>query len=969
MARDPETAYARTPLDTTTALATVDRRRVLVNADGQAIRRDPEVFEARPINPGPPLYPWLPRGEDPRQFYILSGYNLNYVPRAEFPTLTPFQLLRNLAATSDLVQIARQDVINSILALEWDVVPEDKRERRAHGMKAEVDYAKNFLEYPDRVHGFEGWLHTLLIDMLDLDALCFYRRRTMGGEPHSLMPIDGSTIKPVLDFHGIPPEPPEVAYQQIIAGVPETEFSRPYLPVMEGQPEEYPTELVYCPFSPRTYNGYGQSPLERVLITVNLALRRQLHHLAYFTDGNIPDAFWKCPDNWNADQVFGFQDRLEKQLSGESGARRKMRMMPGGEGTGLELPHGSEQEPNNLNEFMARVIAMAYHTSPQPLVAMMNRATAEQADQSTSESGLHMWLHKIRKLMTREIREFLGFRGLRFIYTEDKHRDETAWTAKAIAFVGSGIYTRNHILFAEGEEPIEGGDVVTVDTPSGPVPLVEFVGDVGAGKARPVLVGGEAGRILSAVPALPAAGGEAEKPEAVVSGDAPATPREATIPDEGKVQDTALNGAQIASLLEIVMQVASGELPYETGVLVIGEAFPTIPEAEARRMLESARVPSAAPGDGPAEVVNGKPRVAPVAAAALAEVPEIPAAAGKGVLVGKTEPHDCGKDQPPGTPTSSTADDLRRWRKVATKGIGDDAKWGKALGFASTVIPEPLQKAIRLSLEAAREPHAVDWTFRVLAKSRRPLAAIRRRLKHERAIKAVLKTHFAEHTAAVVALALAEFRAVRKADELEMFLPGLDEAMDLPALVEELTDPLRDAYLDGEVLAADASGIEIAYGLTDEQATAYASERAAELVGKRVLPDGTVIDSPNKAFAITESLRDDLQAAVTKALETGMSERELQEAIEAETGWTYRSDRIARTEVAVALNSGAAETYQGAGVESVLIIDGHGCLEDGHDDDQDGVDGEEWTVEKWQEHPVGHPNCTRDAAPIVKGME
>lgn len=849
--RDPETAYARTPLDTTTALATTDRRRIVLDGQGAVVTRDRETFESRNINPGIPLYPWLPRGEDPRQFYIQAGYNLNYVPRSEYRQLTPFALLRNLAASSDLVQIARQEVIDTILALEWDVVPEDPKEQKSKGLKSECDFAKDFLAYPDRIHSFEGWLHALLLDALDIDALCFYRRRTLGGDPHSLMVIDGATIKPILDWHGIPPEPPEVAYQQIIAGVPETEFSRPYLPVMEGEPEENPTELVYQPFSSRTYNGYGQSPLERILITVNLSLRRQLHHLAYFTDGNIPDAFWKCPDSWTAEQIFAFQEKIEKLLQGESAQRRKLRAMPGGEGTGLELPHGQEQEPNDLNEFLARVVCAAYHVSPQALVKMMNRATAEQADTSSSESGLHTWMHKVRKLVSRELKEFLGIDGVKFIYVEDKHRDEQAWTAKAIAFIGKGIYTRNHVLNEEGLDGIEGGDVVTVDTPTGPVPLAEFLA-VGGAPGLPASGAAQAAQVLATVPPIPAAGAPA-KPEA-------------------------------------------------------GTAAP--------------------------------PKVPPVG------------------------------------PEKGWKDDIRRWRKVALRAVAAEPDWkkrsplvfAKALAFTSSVIPESVQRAIRMSLEdlccSPGAAHRVEWTFGTLAKARRPLVAVRRRLEHEAAVRKVVADHFRKRTPAIVTLAVNAFRALQKSDD---GLDGLDEALQINVLVEEVKVPLKATYLDGEILAADASGVEIAYGLTSEQATAYAEERAAELVGKRRLPDGTVVDSPNPRIAINDTLRNDLHDAITKALQEGQTEAQLKDLIEAETGWTYRADRIARTEVAFALNRGAADTYAGAGVNTVTIMDGPGCLEDGHDDNEEGVDGEVWSVAKFMAFPIGHPYCVRDARPNVGG--
>jgi hypothetical protein len=40
----------------------------------------------------------------------------------------------------------------------------------------------------------------------------------------------------------------------------------------------------------RAHRVYGYSPVQQVLMTVNIALRRQLWQLDYFTEGSIPDA-------------------------------------------------------------------------------------------------------------------------------------------------------------------------------------------------------------------------------------------------------------------------------------------------------------------------------------------------------------------------------------------------------------------------------------------------------------------------------------------------------------------------------------------------------------------------------------------------------------------------------------------------------------------------------------------------------
>lgn len=52
--------------------------------------------------------------------------------------------------------------------------------------------------------------------------------------------------------------------------------------------------------------------------------------------------------------------------------------------------------------------------------------------------------------------------------------------------------------------------------------------------------------------------------------------------------DTAMNGAQIASLVEIIAQVSSGQLPPDAAVQVLQSAFPSIDEAEIQSMVNAA---------------------------------------------------------------------------------------------------------------------------------------------------------------------------------------------------------------------------------------------------------------------------------------------------------------------------------------------------------------------------------------------
>lgn len=51
------------------------------------------------------------------------------------------------------------------------------------------------------------------------------------------------------------------------------------------------------------------------------------------------------------------------------------------------------------------------------------------------------------------------------------------------------------------------------------------------------------------------------------------------------VQQSALNGAQIGSMREIAQAVSNGMLPADTAVELILVSFPTVDEAQARRII------------------------------------------------------------------------------------------------------------------------------------------------------------------------------------------------------------------------------------------------------------------------------------------------------------------------------------------------------------------------------------------------
>jgi hypothetical protein len=81
--------------------------------------------------------------------------------------------------------------------------------------------------------------------------------------------------------------------------------------------------------------------------------------------------------------------------------------------------------------------------------------------------------------------------------------------------------------------------------------------------------------------ALPVAG------EVVEIGAAEADVEGTAAPVEDVAQ-TALNGAQVASMQEIIVAVSARQVPSEAAIILLRSAFPMVPDADIQRMVASA---------------------------------------------------------------------------------------------------------------------------------------------------------------------------------------------------------------------------------------------------------------------------------------------------------------------------------------------------------------------------------------------
>ena len=479
------------------------------------------------FGPGQPLEPQAQEPALGRRFDYPVGTNTQQQPRAteaiDFPTL------RALADAYDLVRLAIETRKDQMGKLRWTVQRKDGQPQDATAKAIET-----FLQEPDRENDFLTWKRQLLEDLLVIDAPTVYVRRTKGGQPFALEVVDGATIKRLLDGTGRTPQPPDPAYQQVLKGMAAVDYSR--------------DELLYQPRNPRPHKVYGYSPVEQMIATVNIALRRQVSQLEYYTEGNIPDMFAGVPANWTPKQVAEFQTYWDELLRGDTGARRRVKFLPGD----LKIQLTQSQSLFDMyDEWLARVVSYAFNLPPTAFVKQQNRATAESAQDVALEEGLSPLMEWDVRFMNRLIRMAWQTTDYEFAWVKDLDVDPLVQAQI------DEIYTRNKVRRVneiradhgwEADEELETAQLAPPDSP--------FSDLLGAG--------GEA----------PAAG-------------APTAPVPASTPDgaasaDGQhiqvTQATVLNGTQISSAKDIIVAVAAGQLPRDTGVSMLQVFFNLTPE-------------------------------------------------------------------------------------------------------------------------------------------------------------------------------------------------------------------------------------------------------------------------------------------------------------------------------------------------------------------------------------------------------
>lgn len=385
------------------------------------------------MSPLQPITPQAPGTKGRLKDYPV-GYNLRYTPRGG--ELTSFEQLRALADNCDLIRTAVETRKNQVGSLQWGIGHKDPS--KDVSTDPDVIAIADLFRKPDGFWPWQTWISMIVEEVCVSDALAIVPRYTLGGEIAGFELLDGATIKILTDVDGRTPIAPSPAYEQVLKGNPTSLYTT--------------DEMIYRPRNPRVHKFYGFSNVEQVLMTVNIALRREYSQLQWFTEGNIPDAYGAVPLDWMPEQIEEFQKYWDTEIEGKQEYRRKIRFGPGG----MKLERMREAPlKDDFDEWLARIVCFCFSLPPTPFIRQLNRSTAQESSETSESEGLAPLTIWIKQLIDELIATYIGRSDLEFRWIEKSSVDPKQQADVLSKYQEHGVFSINEIRQKLGENPIE----------------------------------------------------------------------------------------------------------------------------------------------------------------------------------------------------------------------------------------------------------------------------------------------------------------------------------------------------------------------------------------------------------------------------------------------------------------------------------------------------------------------------------
>lgn len=305
----------------------------------------------------------------------------------------------------------------------------------------------------------------------------------------------------------------------------------------------------------------GMVPVELARDAVGLARACEIHGASYFGNGARPGVVLETDQMLDAAAAQMLRENWERVHRGPDRGHKTAVLQGGLKAHELG---GSNTESQFLESrrFQVEEICRLYRCPPH-LVGDLTRSSFSNIEQQSIDFVQHTLLPWLRRFETSIARDLITDNKTYFAEFDTRgllRGDAAARGSYYQTLWNLGVASVNEIRGWENLNPVDGGDERFIPLNMAPLkaPEPQAAGD-------------------STAPQMPDGEGE-------------------------KVADTAFTGVQIASLVDIALKVATGELPRESGIAIILASFPNMTREEAEAVLPPDGSPTQAPDEQPQQL-------------------------------------------------------------------------------------------------------------------------------------------------------------------------------------------------------------------------------------------------------------------------------------------------------------------------------------------------------------------------------
>lgn len=402
----------------------------------------------------------------------LTFQKLNSQYGLKRPSQITNQTLRRMSRANWVDRACITTLRDEITSIPWDIVPKDPKEDFDEKFK---EYLIELLNNPNRNR--ENWrtlIDKVMEDILVLDAGTIEKVRDGRGQITELWHVDGGTILPQYDEHGIIGD---TAYQQFMPDLQGTVQIESNKPVAEFSNND----LIYIMWNPQgavdTF-GYGQSPVESGLAVGTAFLYAEAYNLGFFRNNTIPPVLINMGKDVPQRDVEQFRSFLASEIAGEGGWHSPI-VGSFNEGWDIKevLKSPTDMAWSSYVEWQMKWKVALYRMSPQDIGFNVDMYKVEgQVQQEISKNkAIDSLKNVLAEYIGKEIIGDKGFKGfnenLRFEWIDPETVDPLKQAQIDEIYLKNGVVNINKIRQDQGLDPIVGGTKPLLQLGSTMVPL------------------------------------------------------------------------------------------------------------------------------------------------------------------------------------------------------------------------------------------------------------------------------------------------------------------------------------------------------------------------------------------------------------------------------------------------------------------------------------------------------------------